>query len=113
MNPSATSKITKDQLWQENDYLKSFFMTMDEGLIITDSSGIIQKINTAMTEILGYTEAELIGKHAMFLAPETYPIGEKPASIVKLLKKVSMKNIEGRYKSYLREVRGISNMPHG
>ena len=98
MNPSATSKITKDQLWQENDYLKSIFMTMDEGLIITDSSGIIQKTNTAMTEMWGYTEAELVGMHTMFLSAETYTLDENPASIERLHTEGENKNVLRRYK---------------
>ncbi len=70
MNISATSKHMKDQLLQENYYLKSIFMTMNEGLIITDEDGVIQNINTAVEEMLGYTEAELIGKHFAVLSAE-------------------------------------------
>jgi PAS domain S-box-containing protein len=98
MNTSATAKVTKDQLLQENAYLKKIFKSMDEGLIITDSTGIIQKTNAAMEKIWGYTEAELIGKHVTFLSAEPYTVGKNPASIHKLYTEGSMKNMEARYK---------------
>ena len=98
MNISAASKRMKDQLLQENDYLKSIFMTMNEGLIITDGDGVIQKINNAVEEMLGYTEAELIGKHFVVLSAEPYAIGKKPSSIEKLFAEGSIKQMEARYK---------------
>lgn len=39
-----------------------------EGITITDSSGTIIKVNTAFTEITGYTEAEVIGKNPRILS---------------------------------------------
>ncbi len=73
-------------------------MTMEEGLIITDRNGFIQKANTAMEKLWGYTEEELIGKHATFLSGGDCTLGEKPASIKKLYAEGSMKNMEGIYK---------------
>jgi PAS domain S-box-containing protein len=98
MNPSAISKNTKDQLIQENYYLNNVFMTMEEGLIITDSKGIITKTNAAMEKLWGYTAAELIGKHTMFLAPEKHTFGKNPPSIQKLYSEGSIKDVSGTYK---------------
>jgi PAS domain S-box-containing protein len=98
MNSSAASKDTKDQLLHENIFLKNIFMTLDEGLIITDMNGIIQKINPAMEKIWGYTEAELIGRHVTFLSAERFTIGKNPESIKELHAEGSMKNVKARYK---------------
>lgn len=35
---------------------------VDEGIVLTDSNGIIQQVNPAFTKITGYTQEEVIGK---------------------------------------------------
>jgi NNP family nitrate/nitrite transporter-like MFS transporter len=50
----------------------------DEGICITDSNGIIQKVNPAFTKITGYQEEEVIGK-----TPSVLQSGEHDQSFYK------------------------------
>ena len=49
-------------------YFESIFTVAHEGIIFVDHEGIILRINPALTEILGYEEHELQGKHFYTLA---------------------------------------------
>ncbi|NEO82954.1 MAG: diguanylate cyclase [Spirulina sp. SIO3F2] len=44
------------------NYLKQIVSSMSDALLVTDHHGRIQQINPATTEILGYTESELLHK---------------------------------------------------
>jgi diguanylate cyclase (GGDEF)-like protein/PAS domain S-box-containing protein len=44
------------------DYADSIFSGMNDALIVTSSEGIIERINKATTNLLGYEPAELVGK---------------------------------------------------
>jgi NNP family nitrate/nitrite transporter-like MFS transporter len=50
----------------------------DEGICITDTNGIIQKVNSAFTKITGYREEEVIGK-----TPSVLQSGEHDQSFYK------------------------------
>ena len=49
-------------------YFESVFTVSHEGIIFVDHEGTILRINPALTEILGYEEHELQGKHFFTLA---------------------------------------------
>ena len=49
---------------------KSVFETAIDGIILINSRGIIEEINTAVTKLFGYTKLELFGKNINVLMPE-------------------------------------------
>ncbi|WP_051678439.1 ATP-binding protein [Thiomicrospira pelophila] len=54
----------KTQHQQERQFLKTIYDTMGEGLYVLDQYGAISHINRKGMQMLGYTEAELLGKNA-------------------------------------------------
>jgi len=56
------------------DYVDNILRSMGEALIVTDRAGNIQRVNPRTAELLGYTEADLLGRLALSLVAE----GEAP-----------------------------------
>ncbi len=55
--------VTKDKVAEDNlRRLKSFYDNSSEGIAIFDVYGRVTQVNAAFEQILGYSEAELIGK---------------------------------------------------
>ena len=44
-----------------NDFTESLVMSMQEGLLMVNLDGTIMKVNESLCDLLGYTEAELLG----------------------------------------------------
>jgi rsbT co-antagonist protein RsbR len=51
-------------------YLDSVFASMADALVVADAAGLIRTVNRATTELLGFTERELIGKPVSALFSE-------------------------------------------
>jgi PAS domain S-box-containing protein len=62
------------------DYVDNVLHSMGEALIVADRMGCIQRVNPRTLELLGYREAELIGRPAVSLIEE----GEAPPGAVSL-----------------------------
>ncbi|WDL99102.1 PAS domain-containing protein [Alicyclobacillus sp. ALC3] len=59
--------MTNDKVAEDNlRRLKSFYDNSSEGIAIFDVNGYVTQVNAAFEQILGYSEAELIGKHFPF-----------------------------------------------
>ena len=56
---------------ESNYYLKTVIETMQDGLMVVDTGGIIVSVNRAMEELTGYSRAELIGNHCSILECDT------------------------------------------
>jgi hypothetical protein len=58
------------KLSSAKEYTENIIRSMIETLIVIDTKGIIQKINSSTTALLGYTEADLLGRHISYIFPE-------------------------------------------
>ena len=86
----------RKKLSSAKDYTDNIIRSMIETLIVMDANGIIQTVNKSTSDLLGYSEAELIGKHLSYIFPE----GEKDnidKLILNFLKKDYITNIEKNY----------------
>jgi PAS domain S-box-containing protein len=52
--------------------VRAIIETAPDGIISIDENGLIEMINLRVTQIFGYSEAELIGKNIKLLMPEPY-----------------------------------------
>ena len=84
-----------EELRSDKAYTENILKNMFGSLVVLNLDGVIQTINRATINTIGYTEEELIGKHISILA-------EKPEKVTKLLHKVqhegSLQNYEVVYK---------------
>ena len=64
------------------DYVDSILSGMNEAIIVTDSDGIIKRINKATTHLLGYEEAELVDTSLDFVVntKKSGSLTDNPAS---------------------------------
>lgn len=54
---------------ENNHFFKLIFKSIEEGLIISDSNGVIVFVNLRTQELFGYSEAELLGQKIELLIP--------------------------------------------
>lgn len=59
----------RNQLLRSQRWAALLFEQIETGAFITDAAGLILSINQAMTEISGYTEADLLGQNLRELQP--------------------------------------------
>jgi PAS domain S-box-containing protein len=57
---------------EHTDIFRTLFESAAEGLVLVDKAGTIIMINPRISEMFGYTEAELIGKRVEVLIPEKF-----------------------------------------
>jgi len=81
------------EILESKKFLENVFETNMDGIIVGDEWGCFVKVNHAVEEITGYSEAELIGKHPRDLVEEDKQ-GEMPAEIRESLEKGEIKNLE-------------------
>ena len=58
------------ELKEAKDYIDNVVKSMADTLIVVDQNGIIQTVNQATLNLLGYDEGELIGKHIDMILAE-------------------------------------------
>ncbi len=59
----------RQELQESETNFRSFFDTIDDFLFVLDGDGIIQRVNHIVTERLGYSEQQLIGKSVLYVHP--------------------------------------------
>ncbi|MZH03538.1 MAG: PAS domain S-box protein, partial [Nitrospinae bacterium] len=69
---TAQLNLDKEEVETEKARLSTIMDNLIDGLIIIDSQGTIKSINPAVTELFGYTSAELIGQNVKMIMPEPY-----------------------------------------
>jgi len=67
------------EIAQARDFLKAVFDMTGDGIYVTDDWGNIVGVNKAFCAMLGYTEAELIGKYASDITPKLLASGRDEA----------------------------------
>jgi len=53
-------------------FLNDVFNTISDGIVVTDGTGAITRVNRAMVRLLGYSEKEIIGRHPKDFVPADY-----------------------------------------
>ncbi len=65
-----TQEMNEERNRQHHKDLELLFNTIDDMFFILDIEGFIIGVNEVVTERLGYTEDELLGKHILFVHPK-------------------------------------------
>jgi len=56
--------VTRHRLQQSNNLLIAAFESARDGIVITDLTGVVLHVNTALERLFGYSRSELLGKNA-------------------------------------------------
>jgi len=94
---SAVTRDVSERLETEKeniegrDFLENIFFTIPDGLAVTDIEGKIIKVNTAVVNMLGYSEQELTTMSGTDLIPKGY---ETPPLVEELFEQGFIKNYE-------------------
>src|SRR4051812_18538132 len=57
---------------ESREDLDALFKYATEGMVVTDSQGVLIRVNPAIERMFGYNEGELLGKRVEALVPERY-----------------------------------------
>jgi PAS domain S-box-containing protein len=63
-------KKAEKEIRESKEFLEDIFKTTADGIMVSDNSGYVTRVNKAIEKMLGFREDELIGKHTMELAPQ-------------------------------------------
>jgi len=69
-------RATLAELFTERNRMDSLMRSLDEGLLMLDEQGIVVLANPAACSLLGFTQAELLGKSAHILAQTNQALRE-------------------------------------
>lgn len=64
--------FAESALRESNERLRSILQTAADAIITIDQRGVIDSINSATTDLFGYTQDELIGENVKMLMPPPY-----------------------------------------
>jgi len=65
-------KTNEERVIRSHEYVTNVVNSIVELLVVVDEHNVIERINTAVTDITGYGETELVGHHVSRLFPELY-----------------------------------------
>jgi PAS domain S-box-containing protein len=83
----------------DDSFLENIFSTVGDGLYVTDEQGCIVKANPALAKMLGYSQADLIGKNSMdFIAQEERDTDVLPELMRQLLSQGVVENYEALWR---------------
>ena len=87
-----------EELNNANLFLKNILQTVGEAIIVTDATGCIVRVNQMASQMLGYSDKELYGKHFAILGAKQFESGTRPPIIKQLFANGSAKNFKDLYK---------------
>jgi PAS domain S-box-containing protein len=62
-------KMQEDQIRANQARITALFESVPDGMVVTDTTGVILRVNSATTRLFGYASEELIGKRVEILMP--------------------------------------------
>ncbi len=65
-----TIQLSRLELLKLKNFNENIVQNAEEGIIVCDQKGIIEYINPALAEMIGYPESELLGRHWFLFVPE-------------------------------------------
>ncbi len=91
-------KRAEQVLITTKEFLESVYNTTPDVLMVTDGKGYITNVNKAVEKVLGFSQKEMIGKHASELFPKDEKYNQIRENIVtELLEKGFLKNFEANW----------------
>ncbi|RMH80830.1 MAG: PAS domain S-box protein, partial [Calditrichaeota bacterium] len=92
---------TEQALWESRYLFRTLIENMQEGVMIVDNDDVIQFINPRITQMLGYTEEELIGKVGYKLL-----FSRRDQKIIREKNRLRTRKIADRYEIRMRRKSG-------
>ena len=80
-------KKAEKEIKETRDFLENIFKASADGIMVSDSHGLITMANEATQKMLGYTNNGLIGKHTMDLVPNDKKHQERGRKLIERLYK--------------------------
>ena len=100
-------KRVKEEIRKAKDYTDNIIKSMIDTLIVADPDGKIKTVNKATSDLLGYTEDELIGKPVGMIFAEEESIF-KGTKLKKLIEEGSVRDYDIKYRTKKGDVVPVS-----
>ena len=78
-------KKAEKEITETRDFLENILKTSADGIMVSDSDGVITMVNKATQKMLGYTNNGLIGKHTMELVSKDKKYQERGKALIERL----------------------------
>jgi PAS domain S-box-containing protein len=91
-----------EEIIMSRDFLQSVLENLADGVLVADMKGIIVHVNKTLSEMLGYSSEEMIGKHASMLRPigeDTDAILSREDRVKELVKKGKVSRFHQSYQA--------------
>ena len=92
-------KLGYEQERRANGYLEQVFSSMQGTVVVTDSQGLIQTVNRALLELLGYTEEELLGRPLSAICTNAELPGTASPEAAMHSESLALVRVETRYRA--------------
>ena len=88
-------ELSENKAEEARDFLENIINTSVDGIMIVDESGYIVRVNESLSQMVGYTQAELLGKHSSELGSTQEHFRKKIIDIMgRLFEEGYVKNAE-------------------
>lgn len=102
-NKSLVDKTKR--LTESEERLNTILSTAPNGIIITESTGVILSANQAIKDILGYEEEELVGQNVNMLVPQEHRV-QHPSYVAQYIESFKRTG-EGKVMAGGRNIQGV------
>jgi PAS domain S-box-containing protein len=88
-------ELSENKAEEARDFLENIINTSVDGIMILDESGYIVRVNESLAQMVGYTQAELVGKHSSDLGSTDEDLRKEIVEIMgRLFEEGYVKNAE-------------------